>query len=139
MRVLIADADAALLEILRSFLRDRGHEVEIAGDGLECLSTLREFAPDVLVLDRDLLWGGGDGVMARMCEDPSLADVPVIFVADDDSSDKPRGLRAGQLRKPLSLCELLACINSCAQQDCGDRGKRRRLAGSDHFRQANGA
>jgi DNA-binding response OmpR family regulator len=112
MRVLIADADPALLEILQSFLRGRGHEVEMAGDGLECLSTLRRFAPDVLVLDRDLLWGGGDGVMAHMREDPSLADVPVIVLADQDISDKPGGLRAGWLRKPYRFSDLLGRIKS---------------------------
>jgi DNA-binding response OmpR family regulator len=114
MRVLIADTDDEFLEILQSFLRGRGHAVEIAGDGLECLTMLREFAPDMLVLDRDLLWGGGDGVMAYMREDPSLAGVPVVFVADEDASDKPAGFYSRWLQRPFRLSDLLARINSVA-------------------------
>jgi DNA-binding NtrC family response regulator len=66
---LLADPDEVLLEIVQSFLFDRGHEAEVASNGLECMSWLRQFVPDVLVLDQDLLWGGSDGVLARMIDD----------------------------------------------------------------------
>lgn len=118
MRVLIADADEAFLEILQSFLWDRGHEVEIASDGLECLSMLHEFLPAVVLLDRDLLWGGADGVIAQMCEDPNLADIPVILVTDDDRSELPPGNIHRRLRKPFRLADALACINSIGRAAC---------------------
>ena len=37
-----------------------------AADGVGCAARLREFAPDVVILDTDLLWGGADGVLARL-------------------------------------------------------------------------
>lgn len=115
MRVLIADADEALLEILQSFLWDRGHEVEVAGNGLECLTMLREFSPDALVLDRDLLWGGGEGVLAHMCEDLGLAGVPVILVTDEDMAHRADGHVVSWLRKPYRLSDLLAQIDSISR------------------------
>ena len=63
-RLLIADRDAELCEVFRTFLTERGYEVETSTDGLDCLAKLRQVTPAVLVLDLELLWGGGDGVLA---------------------------------------------------------------------------
>src|SRR5438128_10427648 len=89
MRILIADRDEAALEILQSFLWEHGYETEIAGDGLECVAILREFLPDVLVMDRDLLWGGSDGVIASMRKDPRLANMPVILMGNYNPFKEP--------------------------------------------------
>ena len=37
---------------------------------------------DVLVMDPSLPWGGGDGVLAMMYEDPGIPVVPVIVLTD---------------------------------------------------------
>ena len=54
MRVLIADGDREFLELERRFLSQCGYDVLIASDGLDCVSVLRDFSPDVVVLD----WAG---------------------------------------------------------------------------------
>jgi DNA-binding response OmpR family regulator len=41
---------------------------------------LREQAADALVLDPDLPWGGGEGVLAVMSGTPQWADIPVIVL-----------------------------------------------------------
>lgn len=113
MRVLLADGDVDQLECLQSWLWDCGHEAEIAADGMECCATLPEFLPDVVVLERDLLWGGGAGVRDLMREDPALAGIPVILVADggfapedyESLSDPPI---AGWLQKPFRPSDLLS-------------------------------
>jgi response regulator RpfG family c-di-GMP phosphodiesterase len=42
---------------------------------------LQAFAPDVLVLEAELLWGGGDGVLAVLDEEPELRPAVVILVS----------------------------------------------------------
>lgn len=61
-RILIADADREMLDVMARFFDRRGYEVVTASDGLECLSKVREWMPDVLVLEREIPWGGGVGV-----------------------------------------------------------------------------
>lgn len=115
MRVLLADTDEVHLEIVQSFLWDRGHEAEIATDALECLSILREFLPDVLVLDRDLLWGGSEGVLAALQDDPLLPETPVILTTDGDLEEPLVGLARLPLAclvKPYRLGDLLWRINT---------------------------
>jgi DNA-binding response OmpR family regulator len=115
MRVLLADADEVHLEIVQSFLWDRGHEAEIATDALECLSILREFLPDVLVLDRDLLWGGSEGVLAAMHNDPLLPEISVVLTTDGELEEPLIGLARlplACLAKPYRLGDLLWRINT---------------------------
>src|SRR5438067_11067086 len=67
--LLIADGDAELCDLYEMFLTECGYEVEAASDGLDCLRKLRQVIPAVLVLDLELRWGGGDGVLARLREE----------------------------------------------------------------------
>lgn len=79
IRVLMADPDECLLARYRKLL---GEEFEFvaARTGLECLARLYERIPDVLVLEPRLPWGGGDGVLAMMHDDPQQASVPVMIL-----------------------------------------------------------
>lgn len=83
MRVLIADGDRAVLEAAECHLTHHGHEVKVAMNGLECVDILQRFVPDVVVLEQTLLWGGSDGVLAFMLQDPGLSAIPVLLTSDD--------------------------------------------------------
>jgi len=113
--VLIADADT-LCDQYRRFFSYQGWHVQTSGDGLECLAELRRFSPDVLILDLQLLWGGADGLLAVMGDDPDLAHVPVILTSTEGSAEVLSGVvssRAVQsLRKPFSLTALLDLVRS---------------------------
>jgi DNA-binding response OmpR family regulator len=80
-KVLIADADQELLRLYSWSLGKRGFQVETACDGLDCVAKLRAFRPHVLVLDPNLPWGAGEGVLAMMYEDLNVPFVPVLALA----------------------------------------------------------
>ena len=84
LRLLIAHSDESLLDTCQGFFGDHGFETEVATNALECLTTLHEFQPDVLLLHRELLWGGGDGVIAHL-RDETVQTVPaaVLLLVDD--------------------------------------------------------
>jgi DNA-binding response OmpR family regulator len=79
IRVLIADPDESLLAAYRTLLRT-DFEVATAPNALKCVRRLRQAVPDVLVLEPQLPWGGGDGVLSIMRDEPSLADTPVMIL-----------------------------------------------------------
>jgi CheY-like chemotaxis protein len=118
--LLIAEADEDLLEIHRTFLAKNGYEVETASGGLECLAKLRRLVPDVLVLDLELLWGGGAGVLALLQEDFPAGSVPVVLLTCGISRlplSEPAAPPAVQcLRKPFRLPELLDIVRSAVAQ-----------------------
>ena len=80
VRVLMADPDTAFAPVYREPLLREGFELKTAVSGLECVARLREHVPDVLVLEPQMPWGGGDGVLAIMGEVPRLATVPVMVL-----------------------------------------------------------
>ena len=80
IRVLMADPDESLPPVYGASLGEEGFEVVPARSGLECVARLRESVPDVLVLEPQLPWGGGEGVLALMGESPDLAMVPVMIL-----------------------------------------------------------
>jgi two-component system cell cycle response regulator len=89
LRVLVADRDTALLEMYRAYLSWDGFSIITASTGLGCMVKLRAHAPDVLVLELDLLWGGGSGVLASMRDDPELANIPVIVLSNEPEDYSP--------------------------------------------------
>lgn len=79
IRVLIADPDECRLAAFRNSFQD-DFDLDTASCGLECIARLRERTPDILVLEPQLPWGGGDGVLALMRADSTLALIPVMIV-----------------------------------------------------------
>ena len=87
MRILIADADRTFLETFQTYLWDKGYDAETATNGLECSAVLYRYVPDVLVIARDLLWGGCDGVLAKMQDDPMFSHIPIIVLVTTPSDE----------------------------------------------------
>jgi DNA-binding response OmpR family regulator len=112
--LLIAESDAELRDAYRRFLAARGYDVETAADGLDCLEKLRRLAPAVCVLDRELPWGGADGVLALLREERATPGVAVVLTATaghpaDAAADvKPPVVQV--LPKPFMLTALLESV-----------------------------
>ena len=78
--LLVAHSDHYLLEHLVLGLEQSGFSVHNANSGINCVEKLRVIKPEVLLLDPDLLWGGGDGVLASMVSNPALVSIPVLLL-----------------------------------------------------------
>jgi CheY-like chemotaxis protein len=89
-----------------------GYAVQTACTGLVCLACLRQQCPDLLILDFDLTWGGGDGVLARLREDPTLLAPPVILTTHDPNYRPVSWPVIQCFRKPLRLQDLHHAIRS---------------------------
>jgi DNA-binding NtrC family response regulator len=114
--LLIAEGDAELCDVYRRFLAARGFTVETATNGLDCLEKLRRVKPTALVLDRNLHWGGGDGVLAWLREQDAPPDVPVVLTAttayqpQDPDATRPPVVKF--LPKPFPLTALLESVGT---------------------------
>jgi len=128
--LLIADGDAELCDLYQRFLVERGYEVETSSDGLDCLRKLRQLTPAALVLDLELHWGGGDGVLAWLREENLTHGIPVILTAtagySQSFADFIEPPVVEYLPKPFTLTVLLERVRSAvattAQNGAGHSG-----------------
>ncbi len=112
-RVLIADDDATVAEVVSRYLEREGFAVECVGDGALALDRAIAEPPDLLVLD--LMLPGLDGL--EVCRRlRAQAPVPVVMLtARGDESDRVIGLELGAddyVAKPFSAKELTARVKA---------------------------
>jgi len=80
-QIVVATPDMYLLAEYCASLREAGYLCSTATDGIQCLEQIRIVVPDLIVIDTDILWGGADGVLAVLAEDPIYPAVPAIVVS----------------------------------------------------------
>jgi DNA-binding response OmpR family regulator len=119
--LLVAEGDPELCEMYWKFLAQRGFEVETATHGLECLEKLRRRMPAVLVLDRELRWGGADGVLAWLREQRPTARISVVLMASAGCSSEVSGdIRPPVVRllaRPFALTALLVSVRAALAEN----------------------
>jgi adenylate cyclase len=115
-RILIADDNAANLDILRTRLSGQGYEIVTAVDGEEALEGARHHLPDLILLDVMMPKRDGFEVCRLLKSDASLPFMPIILVtAKGDSRDIVTGLECGgdeYLTKPVDHAALMARVRS---------------------------
>ena len=118
MRLLIADDDPAVLELLTLALERGGHAVDAVGGGRDAVWMATEVAYDAVLLDVNL--PPPDGF--EVCRTLRARDVqcPVVFLTGrGEIADRIRGLDAGgddYLTKPVSVAELEARLRAITRR-----------------------
>ncbi len=111
-RVLVVDDEPNALSALALLLGEEGFVVETAADGLQALPKVRAFAPDILIVDVEMPGLNGLDLVRKVRED--VAGLPVILMTghgDDVVATAQVELRAGYIRKPLDIDELVSTIH----------------------------
>ena len=113
MRLLIAEDQFQLRDLLKERLEKAGHIVDAVADGTSAIDFLASSDYDVVVLDIMMPGTDGHGVLAWMRGENILT--PVLFLtAKDTVKDRVEGLQLGAddyLIKPFAFEELLARIH----------------------------
>ena len=116
MRVLVAEDDALLREILCDGLADQGFSVEAAEDGQDALKRFRAGGPfDVLLLDEEMPGMTGRAFLARIRADGHR--VPALLISGNLHLDAEECAALGigpVLRKPISFEDLTLALRSVA-------------------------
>ncbi len=118
-KILIVDDEQINVEFFDLMLSKLGFVVEKASNGHEALEKVREFTPDLIMLDNIMPKMSGWEFTRIMKNDPEYAqwrEIPIImFSAMDDVKDKIEGFELGvddYITKPFNFSEVLARIRA---------------------------
>ncbi len=118
-RVLVVDDDPALRDGVGRALLAEGYATALANDGYEALARVREWQPDVVVLD--ILMPGIDGLeVCRRIREVDTRLPILLLTAKDGAKDQITGLDAGAddyLVKPFSIGVLTARLRALLRRE----------------------
>lgn len=113
-KILTADDDPDILDILRIVLTEAGFDVIEAHDGEQALELAKTKSPNLIILDCKMPKIDGRQVCAELRKDILLQHVPIIMVTGKgEVTDKVAGLEAGAddyIVKPFEPKELIARV-----------------------------
>jgi DNA-binding response OmpR family regulator len=109
-RILIAEDESDIRDLVSFTLKFAGHEVRAAKDGQEVLEMALAELPDLILLDVRMPRMTGYEACLAIKANPVLKEVPVVFLsAKGQDAEIKAGLDAGAdayLLKPFGLNEL---------------------------------
>jgi two-component system KDP operon response regulator KdpE len=116
-RILVVDDEPQIRRIMRTALTGAGYEIEDAKTGEEALDRLREFRPDLVLLDINLPGMGGLAACRSIRADSNVAII--MLTVHNTEAAKIEALDAGAddfVTKPFSTPELLARIRAALRR-----------------------
>ncbi|GAA4370409.1 hypothetical protein GCM10023146_18560 [Nocardioides caricicola] len=115
-RILVADDDVDIRELVEFKLSTLGHDVVAVSDGAAAVEACQAQRPDLAVLDVMMPGVSGLDAIRAIRADPALADLPVILLtARAQESDVETGFDSGAddyITKPFSPRELASRVQA---------------------------
>lgn len=119
-KIVVADDDADIRDLVVFKLQQSGHEVVAVGDGLAAVAACQAETPDLVVLDVMMPGMSGIETCRTLRLDPAMARIPVILLtARAQEADIEQGFNAGAddyVVKPFSPRELAARVTAVLQR-----------------------
>ena len=123
MKIMVADDDRDMVDMLSYWLKGHGYDVVRAFDGEQAIKRWRETLPDLVILDVQMPKLDGFEVCRQMRSETNA--MVLILTAHDREDDEIRGLEMGAddyLRKPFSPRQLLARIKAIMRRSNTSKG-----------------
>ena len=116
-RILVVDDEPQIRRIMRTTLTGAGYEIDDAKTGEEALEKVREYRPDLVLLDINMPGMGGLAACKAIRADTSIAII--MLTVRNSEADKVGALDAGAddfVTKPFSTPELLARVRAALRR-----------------------
>jgi DNA-binding response OmpR family regulator len=113
LKIMVADDDRDMVDMLSYWLKGHGYDIVRAFDGEQAVQRWREASPDLVILDLQMPKMDGFEVCRQMRTESNA--MVLILTAHDREDDEVRGLELGAddyLRKPFTPRQLLARIKA---------------------------
>ncbi len=108
MKILVADDNKVMLNLLKTLLELEGGEAITISCAEEIIPKARETKPDLIMLDFHLAAGDSMGILQQLKTDETLKAIPVIVASGMDRAEAARRMGADDfILKPFRPAELI--------------------------------
>lgn len=108
--ILVVDDEPVWLRMLTQILQNKGYDVKEAASGADALKTLKNYVPDLILLDVRMPDMNGFDLLDHIKKVPNLAEKPVVFVSAMDDFHAKKVARelgaADYILKPIDEREV---------------------------------
>jgi putative two-component system response regulator len=114
-RILIADDDPRMRDLLMEMVDGLGHQGVAVADGVAALAAIAAAAPDLVLSDVSMPGLGGFELCRRLKSNHSTRLIPVVLITGIGEKFKLQGIEAGAddfFTKPFSLADLRVRIRA---------------------------
>lgn len=115
-KILVADDEEFILDLVSERLKENGYEVITASDGYRTVELAREQRPHLIILDVKMPCGGGNAAYDSLKNMAETARIPIIFFTAYLTDDVVQKIRDGGARdyvaKPFKMEEILAKVRA---------------------------
>ena len=115
-RVLIVEDNELNLKLFCDLLRAHEFVVEPVRDGREALIRVREFHPDLIIMDIQMPYVSGYELIREIVSDKNLQTIPIMAVTAYAGPDDEERIRAAgaqsYISKPITLARFLDGVNA---------------------------
>lgn len=112
-RVLVVDDEEPIRDLLRAFLEDEGYQVQAVRNGVEALTALDTFRPDLVLTDLMMPVMDGREMLRLLGELNPPVGIPIIVMS---AASRPNldGVRFNSIiTKPFDLDLMLTTVEEC--------------------------
>ncbi len=118
-KILVADDEAGIVQVIAAKLRNNGFEVITADNGQDAFELCIKTKPDIVIADYELPEIGGMELAEKIHQKKEFADTAIIILALKENEIAQKQLKTAGIRerldKPFSPKEILSRVESiCA-------------------------
>ncbi|HEX8363026.1 MAG TPA: response regulator [Longimicrobium sp.] len=114
MKILVADDDPLIVQLLRTGLRAQGWNVLVAADAMQVGMFAMSQSPDAILLDINMPGGTGVAALKRLKQSVKTSQIPVVVLSGTTDPQIPDTVRAmgaeAFLPKPVDLDEVIRLL-----------------------------
>jgi DNA-binding response OmpR family regulator len=119
-KILIAEDERDIRDLITFTLRFAGHEVVATSNGEEAFFKAQEVKPDLILMDVRMPRMTGYDACKKMKEIPELQKIPIVFLsAKGQEAEVQAGLEAGAIEyilKPFAPDQLTSRVNALLEE-----------------------
>jgi CheY-like chemotaxis protein len=120
-KILIAEDEPDIRDLIAFILRFDGHEVVVVSNGVEALAAASQEMPGLIIMDVRMPMMTGYEACIKIKADPNLNHIPVVFLsAKGQEAEIETGLKAGAIEyllKPFAPDELTKKVKELLQSN----------------------